>query len=259
MALIILKAWYVEQYQPLREIFKRPYDLRLNRNSLLKSGLRADFLDDSLEVEASQWFQRFLEGESVEFYIEGSGIYSIANIDLLSHEIYFLKKEPLSWSEAVIYFSGQSLHRESSQILRNSLETIVTELNKRSRMPVVLEQTPQIEGQAWRLSDSQLKKIQKSLLFIADSTPIAEKESQVLLSPSTCVELGYAIGSKKGPQILLVHQKRSQIEGKMPLDLGKYQQLEFSNAKELEKILPGVVASLLQKYNLTNSAIEQIT
>ncbi len=259
MALIILKAWYVEQYQPLREIVQRRCDLRLNRNSLLKAGLRADFLDDSLEVETSHWFQRFLEGETVDFYIEGSGIYSIANIDLLSHEIYFLKKEPVTWSEAIVYFSSQSLYKESSRLLRNAIKTIVTDLNKRSRLPLILEETPQTEGQPWKLSEGQLRKIRHSLLFIADATPIGAQESQILLAPSPCVELGYAIGSKKGPQILLASQKRSQIEGKKPFNAGKYQELEFSNAEELEKMLPGVVESLLQKYNLTSSAIEKIT
>jgi len=37
-------------------------------------------------------FQRYLEGEIVEFYIEGSGGYAISNIDLISHEIYFTKQ-----------------------------------------------------------------------------------------------------------------------------------------------------------------------
>ncbi|MEO1148538.1 MAG: hypothetical protein AAFY26_23450, partial [Cyanobacteria bacterium J06638_22] len=73
MAIIALKAWYLEEYEPIRELEKRPHDLRLSKNSLLKSALRADFLDDSDEVKESDWFQRYLDGETVEFYIEGSG------------------------------------------------------------------------------------------------------------------------------------------------------------------------------------------
>ena len=67
MAIIALKAWYLEQYEPIRELEKRPHDLRLSKNSLLKSGLRADFLEDSDEVKKSTWFQRYLQGEIVEF------------------------------------------------------------------------------------------------------------------------------------------------------------------------------------------------
>lgn len=57
MAIIALKAWYLQQYEPIKELKKRPHDLRLSKNSLLKSGLRADFLEDSQEVKNSEWCQ----------------------------------------------------------------------------------------------------------------------------------------------------------------------------------------------------------
>ena len=41
-----LKAWYLEQYEPIRDTLSRSPDLRLSRNSLLKSGMRADFLEE---------------------------------------------------------------------------------------------------------------------------------------------------------------------------------------------------------------------
>ena len=50
MAIIAVKAWYLEAYEPIRELEKRPHDLRLSKSSLLKSGFRADFLDESSEV-----------------------------------------------------------------------------------------------------------------------------------------------------------------------------------------------------------------
>ncbi|MGB6013174.1 MAG: hypothetical protein WBG32_00450, partial [Nodosilinea sp.] len=96
MAIIALKAWYLEAYEPVRDLEKRPHDLRLSKNSLLKSALRADFLDDSADVKQSAWFQRYLDGETVEFYVEGSGGYAIANIDLTSHEVYFTKLEVMA-------------------------------------------------------------------------------------------------------------------------------------------------------------------
>ena len=70
MAIIALKAWYLEQYEPIKSVIKRPHTLRLNKTSLLKSGLRADFLDDIDDVRNSLWFKHYLEGETVEFYIE---------------------------------------------------------------------------------------------------------------------------------------------------------------------------------------------
>jgi len=117
MAIIALKAWYLEQYEPIQELEKRPQDLRLSKNSLLKSGLRADFLEDSKDVKGSNWFQRYLEGETVEFYIEGSGGYIISNIDLISHEIYFTKQEVMAQLDPVIFLSYQSEYQTSNQVL----------------------------------------------------------------------------------------------------------------------------------------------
>ena len=53
MAIIALKAWYLEQYEPIKKVIQKPFTLRLSRNSLLKTGLRTDFLDDRQEVEGS--------------------------------------------------------------------------------------------------------------------------------------------------------------------------------------------------------------
>lgn len=254
MAIIALKAWYLEQYKPIREVIKRPHDLRLSRNSLLKSGLRADFLDDGLEVQASPWFQRYLEGETVEFYIEGSGGYAISNIDLISQEIYFTKQETTAWLEPIIFFSSQSEYPEASESLRSSLAETITSLNGRSRLPLVLEEAQRPLNSTVRLSDSQLRKIRKSLLFVADATPIAriEKEKKFILlpSPNVCVEMGYALQSKQAGQILLVNRERSDLTGEWPFDLPKHQHLEFKTESELAQTLPSVIESLLQRFNL---------
>jgi hypothetical protein len=54
-------------------------------------------------VKNSAWFKRYLEGETVEFYIEGSGGYAISNIDLISHEIYFSKQDVMAQTEPTIF------------------------------------------------------------------------------------------------------------------------------------------------------------
>ncbi|MDX2096812.1 MAG: hypothetical protein SFW36_03470, partial [Leptolyngbyaceae cyanobacterium bins.59] len=167
MAIIALKAWYLKEYEPIREMEKRPHDLRLSKNSLLKSGLRADFLEDSDEVKRSDWFQRYLEGELVEFYVEGSGGYSISNIDLISHEIYFTKQEVLAHLEPIIFFSYQTAYSEAGDLLRHELQTIVDQLNKRSRLPLSLEESHRLAEGPARLSSVLMRKIRQSLLFIA--------------------------------------------------------------------------------------------
>lgn len=255
MAIIALKAWYLEHYEPIKDIVKRPHDLRLSRNSLLKSGMRADFLDDAQTIQESIWFQRYLEGDTIEFYIEGSGGYAISNIDLLSQEIYFTKQDISAWLEATIFFSAQNEYPQASEALRSALGEAIETFNRRSRFPLTIEEAQRSTDSTVRLSDTQLRKIHKSLLFIADGTPIAsigsDKQSQLILSPNVCVELGYALESKRSGQILLVQMERPELTGRFPFDLPKHEQLIFKTAIDLKKTLPSMLKTLLQRFHLT--------
>lgn len=254
MAIIALRAWYLQQYEPLKELEKRPQDLRLSKNSLLKSGLRADFLEDSQEVKASAWFQRYLDGETVEFYIEGSGGYAISNIDLSSHEIYFTKQTVMANLEPIIFFCYQTEYAAAGEALGEGLQKTLEKLNKRSRVPLVLEASHRPADAPIRLNSTQMRKIRKSLLMIADTTPItsfaAKETTQLIPSPQVCIELGYALQCKRTEQILLAHMERPDLTGQFPFDLPNYQRLSFKTAPELDKMLPKAIEAQLGRYNL---------
>ncbi len=254
MAIIPLKAWYIEHYEPIEQIIKRPHDLRLNRNSLLKSGLRSDFLNDSLEVEKSVWFPRYLEGEKVEFYIEGSGGYTIANIDLISQEVYFTKQNPVATGSPIIFFSYQREYATGSESLTEILTQVIDNLNEKSRLPLTLELSVRPHDAPMRLNKTGLRKIRKSLLFIADSTPIAHLpgsyQPQLLLDPTVCVEIGYAVSTKDPGQILLLERSRPDLTGQLPFDLPLSQQLKFQASSELAQTLQPVMEILLKRFNL---------
>ncbi|NEO34014.1 MAG: hypothetical protein F6K36_27090 [Symploca sp. SIO3C6] len=254
MVIIALKAWYLQDYEPLKELEKRPHDLRLSKNSLLKSGLRADFLDDSQDVKKSAWFRRYLEGETVEFYIEGSGSYAISNIDLTSHEIYFTKQELMARLEPVIFLSCQTEYSPFGEVLRNALAEAIEDFNQRSRLPLTLEMPLRPSRATVRLESMLLRKISKSLLFIADGTPVTQIEGEttslLIPHPNVCVEIGYALSSKRKEQILLAKMERQDLQGEFPFDLPKYQQLSFQDPDELSQTLPSVIETLLQRYNL---------
>ena len=254
MAIIALKAWYLQQYEPIKELEKRPHDLRLSKNSLLKSGLRADFLDDSQDVKKSEWFGRYLEGETIEFYIEGSGGYAISNIDLISHEIYFTKLEVMGQLEPVIFLSYQTEYNASSDALRNALSDSLEAFNQRSRLPLTLEESRRPLGEPMRLNSTQMRHIRKSLLFVADGTPVAriegEKTPLLLPSPNVCVEVGYALTAKRTEQILLAKMERFDLPGQFPFDLPNYQQLLYNKPDDLRSSLPSLLETLLQRFNL---------
>lgn len=256
MAIIALKAWYIEQYEPLREIVKRPHDLRLSRNSLLKSGLRADFLDDPEQVRSSTWFRRYLEGEKVEFYLEGSGGYVISNLDLISQEVYFTKQELLASLTPTVFFSYQQEDAIAYDSLLEVLNNTIEELNKQLRFPLTLDLAERASEGPTRMSDSQLRKIRKSLLFIADVSPLVavkQEETAVLFPhPNVCLEIGYALQTKRPQQILLVTRDRIDLEGNFPFDIAQHQQLNFNSVVELAKIIPPMITAMLQKFNLFN-------
>lgn len=255
MAIIPLKAWYLEQYEPIRNVIKKPCHLRLSRNSLLKSGLRADFLDDRLSIETSDWFARYLEGETTEFYIEGSGNYVISNLDLVSQEIYFSKQEALLGLEPIIYFSPQTEYLDSKKETLAVLERTVQKLSERSRLPLTLEIAPRPKKSPLRLSNNQFRRIRKSLLFIAEGTAIASilgenDRSHLLLSPNVCVEVGYALESKDKGYILMLRRERPDLVGEFPFDVSGYKQLIYKTPADLSKTLPKMIEALLTRYNL---------
>jgi hypothetical protein len=253
MAIIALKAWYLEAYEPLRELEKRPHDLRLSKSSLLKSALRADFLDDSDAVKQSAWFQRYLDGETVEFYIEGSGGYGIANIDLISHEIYFTKLEVMAHLEPIIYFCYQPEYSASAEALHGALTDAIDRLNQRSRVALTLEVSQRLSDGPARLNSGLARKIRKSLLFVADGTPITTVEGNTTLlvpSPHVCVEMGYALQAKPAEQIILAQMERSDLPGQYPFDLPAQNRLTFKAQADLTKVLPTMLEHHLSRFNL---------
>ncbi len=252
MAIIALRAWYIPEYEPLRSLGDRPHDLRLAKNSLLKSALRADFLDESQVVQESEWFQRYLAGETIEFYIEGSGSYAIANIDLISHEIYFTKQEVLARLDPTIFFSYQNQRPESTEVIRTALEQVITDLNKTSRLSLSLEQSHRPTDEPIKLKSSLMSRLKRSLLFVGDVSSVAQIDGnppQLLPSPQVCVEVGYALQAKRLEQILLI-QVGEKNQGSFPFDLPVHQRLTVVNYNALIKELPIAIASHLERFNL---------
>ncbi|MEL6491053.1 MAG: hypothetical protein AAFQ95_13930 [Cyanobacteria bacterium J06621_3] len=255
MAIIALKAWYLSNYEPVRDLEKRPHDLRLAKNSLLKSALRADFLEDIEDVKQADWFQRYLEGDRVEFYIEGSGIYAIANIDLISHEIYFAKQDSLSNLDPTIFLSYQTEYTDSSDLLRDALEAFIKKFNNKSRLPISLVESNRLSQGAVKINSTLMRQIRRSLIFIADGTPIHSIDGtppQLVPSPKVCVEIGYALQCKRAEQIVLAQMERSDMPGQFPFDTPTHNRLSFEKKSELTKALPQLLQQRLQRFNLSS-------
>lgn len=254
MAIIALKAWYLREYEPIRDLEKRPHDLRLSKSSLLKSAMRADFLEDSDEVRQSEWFQRYLDGEAVEFYIEGSGGYTVANIDLMSHEMYLTKQDGMAGLEPTLFLCYQMEYEESSDLLRHVLEGFLEKFNARSRLPLALEESHRVTDGPARLGSLLMRKIRKSMIFIGDTTPILQVDGvppRLIPSPAVCVEVGYALQCKRPEQVLLTQMERSDVTGQYPFDVPGRNRLLYRDKGDLQKMLTRALDAQLQRFNLT--------
>jgi hypothetical protein len=255
MAIIVLRAWYLDSVLSAAQVQNTPPDLRLSKTGLLKTGMRADFLDEVDQVKNSLWFQRYLEGELVEFYIEGSGAYSISNLDLISREIYFNKRNTLTYSEPTIFFCGQSYYPDSTKAIAKVLGQIIEAVNRKHNpiLPLTLEQTLESEEGTVAIDAALIRKIKNSLLVVADVTPIAalsQPQAVPLPSPQVCLEIGYSLQTKRPDQILLVHLQREELTGRFPFDIDSSSYLTVKDPKQLQDQLTTQVIRQLQRSKL---------
>ncbi|MDX2270541.1 MAG: hypothetical protein NW237_01140 [Cyanobacteriota bacterium] len=251
MAIIVLRAWYLDSVLSVAQVQHTNPDLRLSRTGLLKTAMRADFLDDVEQVKQSLWFQRYLEGELVEFYIEGSGAYSISNLDLISREMYFNKRNTLTTIEPMIVYCGQAVDDESSQAISRVLTTLVETVNRKQSPLLPLQLEVVIEDGGLTLDAALVRKLKHALLVVADVTPIAALPDQRLLpSPHVCVAVGYALQSKRPDQILLVQLERQGYQGRFPFEVEGSSYLSLKDAKQLQEQLTTTVLRQLQRAKL---------
>ncbi len=158
----------------------------------------------------------------------------------------------LAQLEPTIFFCYQTEYAIASDLLREEFQASLKTLNLRSRLPLTLIESSRPKNVPLRLNRTIMRKIRKSLLFIADTTAITRVEAketrQLIPSPNVCVEIGYAMESKRSQQILLVHQQRPELEGQFPFDLPIQQILLFQDSEELNKILTEAVETQLARF-----------
>ena len=98
-----------------------------------------------------------------------------------------------------------------------------------------------------------MRKIRKSLLFIANGTAILHLNGtppQPIPSPKVYVEMGYALQCKRAEQILLTQMDRPDLPGQFPFNLPSGSRLQFRAKPELGKLLPAMIETQLQRFNL---------
>lgn len=216
--MIRLKVYYLEY--PLfdaSELSSKEYIL-VQKKSLLKSGLRAFSLIDPNSFINQDWYKRFLEGNLVEFYLEGSGMYRLVNFEINEGEFYFEKSlTPVFVKKSIFidmpfdqHFQDGILRKLKQQFApRIKIDTIAGFVNGKGTV---------------KLDDSIFSEIRNSLIFIADITPVSlinefDKKPKWISNSNVMLELGYALSKKNLSQIILTYDK-SRVTGLgLPFDI----------------------------------------
>jgi hypothetical protein len=236
-------------------------DMQIVKKSILKNGYRAFLLDNKDVIETKQWYLDFLIGNEIRVYIDGSGVYKIANIDLSDNEIYFEKLNIPIGYKPWLFFSWQSDFNSSRSVVKEVLDEICEDINANfnPKQPIQIISPLREEDGAGNILDSLKKNIDLSLMFISDVTNVGQitetQNGQSVVTknipnPNVVFELSYSFVRKKIDQIIIVKKKREDLQPDiLPFDFAQNRITEFTNKAGLKRTLDGIIKGYLRRIN----------
>jgi Predicted nucleotide-binding protein containing TIR-like domain len=231
-------------------------ELQLVKKSILKNAYRAFCLNSREKIETSKWYKNFLEGDKILFYLDGSGLYKLANLDLVESEFYFEKHNQPVGYRPWIFFSWQSDYNPS----RSQIKEIITETleeinqNRRPKSSLELVESTRQEDGAEDITKAIKQNLDRCLIAIFDITNVADvatnENNAVKSYPNANVifELSYALQRKQHNQIIIVKQERKDIATTdVPFDFRQYRHIAYTTPKQLKSHLKLTIIQTLEK------------
>lgn len=231
-------------------------DLRLIKKSILKNGYRAYGLDERIKIEAAIWYKNFLLGEKVLFYVDGSGIYKLANIDLTENEFYFERDSLPIGYRPWVFFSWQSDHNPSRSHIKEALLETIQEVNdnRRPKEPLEIVESTRPEDGAKDITDAIKRNLDLCLIAIFDITNVAdvnsasESNSKSYPNANVVFEMSYALHRKRDYQIILVRHEREDIKSlEVPFDFRQNRHLSYKKPALVKEQIKKVIIQTLEK------------
>lgn len=260
MAFNLIKCWNIDSSVfEIDAIIKDEHDIELIKKSILKNGYRAFFLNDREEVETSSWYRHYLLGDKTKFYIDGSGVYKLANIDLTEKEIYFEKYNLNSGYKPWIFSSWQSDYNPSRSHINQALSEVINSINssRKPKRPLELVESIRLEDGAKDIVSAIKQNLDKSLIAVFDITNVAkvvnnneEEPTPAKHYPNANVvfEVSYALQRKSENQIILVKRKRDDLDNdSVPFDFQQHRHCPYKQVSELKRQLTSIISNTLEK------------
>lgn len=199
--------------------------------------------------------KNYLEGDRGRFYIDGSGLYKIANIDLADSEFYFDRQHQAVGYRPWIFFSWQSDYNPSRSHIKDVLtETIEGINNNRQPKPSFeLVESTRPEDGAEDITKAIKQNLDRCLIAVFDITNVADviaNEGGVIKSyPNANVifELSYALQRKQQNQVIIVRQEREGIAtNDVPFDFRQHRHIAYKTPKQLKANLKPIIIKTLE-------------
>ena len=245
--------------------------INLIKKSILKFGYRAFAVEQRSVMERQPWYSKFLLGEEVRFYIDGSGVYRLVNCDLTENELYFERLNVPLGHKPWVFYSWQSDYNTSRSNIREALDEAVKHINEtlspRQTLEVIESTRP--EDGAKDIVDAIRDNLNKCMFAVFDITNIApvgepkvgSGESKAKGSPKSypnpnvVFELSYSLAQKRPNQIVLVKRERKNDfnDDRVPFDFEHHKRVNYDTPAKLKETLKQILINYLCSVNYIKS------
>lgn len=260
-----IKCWLISSKIIDLEVVKsKPCEFKILKKSILKTGFRG-FIIEEFGIQSSKWYNDFLIGNKVNFYLDGSGVYRLSNIDLSENEIYLERLNIPIGYKPWIFFSWQSDYNPSRSHIKAALSEAIKEINKTKSPKAIIElvESTRAEDGAKDIVEAIKDNIDKALIIVSDITNVSgvldndgfvKQGDKTYPNANVVFETSYALLRKESNQIVLVKRKREELSNdETPFDFSKNRRLEYSTGLGLKESLKSVIESILEQINYIHS------
>lgn len=269
MKFVLIKCWHIKTSAfDLDVISSSQPDIQLIKKNILKSGYRAFCTDEKTIIQNSEWYKSFLLGEIVRFYIDGSGVYRLANIDLSESELYFEKDNMPAGYKPWIFYSWQSDYNSSRSNIKDALKEIVDHINKNLNPKVEIElvEATREEDGVKDILQAIKEKIDRCLFAVFDITNVAivdkeggevvkgKQEAKQYPNANVVFELSYALSRKRFDQMAFVKKERDELKpDKAPFDFEHYKILSYDKPAKMKSDLKTIIVEAFNRFNIISA------
>lgn len=253
-----IRCWHITEavVEPSAVVLAK-HSFTVIKKSILKQGYRAFAIEERTELEAQDWYRSFLLGEEVRFYIDGTGVYRLANCDLADNELYFERlRVPIGY-KPWIFYSWQSDFNPSRTKIGKALKTVVGKINDDAnpRQPLEIVESTRPEDGSDDIAGAIRRNLDRCLFAVFDITNVAavndgKKEVKRYPNANVVYEMSYALATKRPEQILLLKHARSDAgPDAVPFDFEHNRRVDFSKPTKLTSDVDRILRDYLGRLN----------